>query len=381
MHYCAQSEAPDRFHFWTGVSTIAGALRRRVWIDQAYFQWVPNFFIFLIGPPGVVTKSTTINIGYDLLTKLDIPFGAQITTWQALAKDLAESQELIEVRHAEFEPMCALTVSVSELGTFIDTSDKKLIDLLTDLWDGKKGGTKKSTATQGEYSIENPWLNIIGCTTPSWLRDNVTDNIMTGGLASRAIWLYAEDKRHCSAYPGDTVSPTFKADAGRLVEDLEDISKLIGEYTLTDAAKVWGRAWYDDLYHKKIRPNQDDSISGYLSRKQTHMHKLAMILAAARSNKREIDECHLVEADIILMAMETGLPNIYSIIKQTPRTRLAVFILDTVKRNRLVEVSKLYAQIMNTTEYVDFRQAMDAALATGHIRLIMHGTTTMLALK
>ena len=61
--YSSASEAPDKFHFWTAVSTIAGALRRRVWIPQNYFDWTSNFYIILVAPPGIVSKSTTISIG------------------------------------------------------------------------------------------------------------------------------------------------------------------------------------------------------------------------------------------------------------------------------------------------------------------------------
>ena len=47
MHFTRTSEAPDAFHFWSGVGTIAGALRRRVWLDMRHFQWTPNFYIIL----------------------------------------------------------------------------------------------------------------------------------------------------------------------------------------------------------------------------------------------------------------------------------------------------------------------------------------------
>ena len=57
--YTADSESPREFHLWTGIWTLAGALRRRVWIDMRKFQWTPNFYIVLVGPPGIVNKSTT----------------------------------------------------------------------------------------------------------------------------------------------------------------------------------------------------------------------------------------------------------------------------------------------------------------------------------
>lgn len=81
MLYTRDSESPDEFHFWTGVSTIAGALRRRVWIDMRKFLWTPNFYIILVGPPGIVTKSTTTSVGYNLLRHVEgVHFGPDSAT-------------------------------------------------------------------------------------------------------------------------------------------------------------------------------------------------------------------------------------------------------------------------------------------------------------
>jgi len=79
-------------HFWTGVSTLAGALRRKVWVDMGYFKWFPNFYIILVAPPGIVSKSTTAGIGMSLLRQVpDIQFGPDVITWQALVQSFAES--------------------------------------------------------------------------------------------------------------------------------------------------------------------------------------------------------------------------------------------------------------------------------------------------
>ena len=56
------SEAPDAFHVWTGISALAGAIQRRVWIDQRIFQWTPNFYIVMVAPPGVATKTTAMTM-------------------------------------------------------------------------------------------------------------------------------------------------------------------------------------------------------------------------------------------------------------------------------------------------------------------------------
>jgi len=50
ISYSGYGEAPKYMSFWTGVSTIAGALRRRCWIDQTYFKWFANFYVILVAP-------------------------------------------------------------------------------------------------------------------------------------------------------------------------------------------------------------------------------------------------------------------------------------------------------------------------------------------
>jgi hypothetical protein len=55
-----KGEAPTVYHYWSAVGAVAGALRRRVWIDQAAFRWYANMYIILDGPPAT-KKSTAIN--------------------------------------------------------------------------------------------------------------------------------------------------------------------------------------------------------------------------------------------------------------------------------------------------------------------------------
>src|SRR5688500_13513807 len=92
LEYTKASEAPDAFHFWTGVSTIAGALQRKVWQDQLIFQWIPNFYIIFVAPAGTATKSTTLNFGMTLLERVpDVKFGPESGSWQGLGDALADS--------------------------------------------------------------------------------------------------------------------------------------------------------------------------------------------------------------------------------------------------------------------------------------------------
>ena len=92
VEYTRNLEAPDKFHFWSAVATIAGALRGKVWIDMGYWRWKPNFFIIFVAPPGIVAKSTTIGNGIELLREVDgIHLGPDSCTWQGITDSFRDS--------------------------------------------------------------------------------------------------------------------------------------------------------------------------------------------------------------------------------------------------------------------------------------------------
>jgi len=236
MKYSSYSESPDKFHFWTAVATIAGALRRKVWIDCAYWQWVPNFYIIFVAPPGIVAKSTTAGIGMNLLRKVPkINFGSDVSTWEALVQSLAKSREVFTTPDNRFLKMSAITCVASELGTFLNPQNREQIDALVSLWDSAQGEWKKTTKTQGSDTIINPWLNLIGCTTPAWISGAFPEYMIGGGFTSRAIFVYADRKRQLVAYPKRVMNPRHASMTDDLIADLTKISTLSGAYELTDA--------------------------------------------------------------------------------------------------------------------------------------------------
>ena len=129
VEYASFSEAPKRMHFFSGVSAIAGALRRRVWIDMAYFRWTPCFYIIMVAPPGIVSKSTTVGIAMNILRRVPgIKFGPDVVTWPALVGAFAEASEAFEY-NGEFHTQCSLTLESSEFGNLVNPSDREMIPI------------------------------------------------------------------------------------------------------------------------------------------------------------------------------------------------------------------------------------------------------------
>lgn len=369
--YASFSEAPRRMHFWAGVSAVAGALRRRVWIDQRYFKWTPCFYIVLVAPPGIISKSTTAAIAMDLLRKVPgVNFGPQVVTWPALVTAFAECNESFEIA-GEWHSQCALTLESSEFGNLVKPQDNEMVDLLVDLWDSKQGAFKKATKGNGVDVIENPWINMIGCTTPAWIAGNFPEYMIGGGFTSRCLFVFGDKKDRLVAYPHLHVPKDMESTKRLLVADLERISQLAGEYTLLPETLAWGEEWYAKHYAALPSHLEDDRFSGYLARKQTHIHKLSMVLAASRRDDLVITLTDLKDASIMVTDLERDMPEVFSKIGRSQQSVQAEKFIKFVLKKKQVSYAEAYQHVhMYFPKAGDFEQMVKGVLLSKLLDMI-----------
>lgn len=375
MQYASYGEAPMKMYFWVGVSTIAGALRRRVWIDQKYFQWVPNMYIILVAPPGIVSKTTTANVGMKLLREVPgITFGPDVVTWQKLIEDMGKSKELVlDTNTGEYLPMSCVTISSGEFGSFLNPQDREMVDVLVSLWDGQPGAFSKSTKTSGNDTIENPWINIIACTTPAWIAGNFPEYMIGGGFTSRCVFVYAEKKRQYVAYPGEEFPKEAETLRNDLIHDLEIISNLVGEFTLSPEALEWGTRWYMNHWKSKHHNLAPEQFGGYLARKQTHIHKLAMIIAASASDHLVIEKHHLEFASEMVDALEADMPKVFDKIGRNEQTQVLNDLVEIVAALGDMAQTELYRRLSRKCTWVEFTQILTSACNAGFVSVMQRG--------
>jgi len=366
VKYASYGEAPKHMYWWVGVSVIAGALRRRSYIDQYYFRWYPNFYVVLVAPPGVVSKSTTANIGMDLLKRVPgVLFGPNVVTWQALVQCLNKAQEEVEVSPGHYETQACLTINSSELGNLLNPQDREMVDMLVSVWDG--ADIRKITKGSGSDEVPRPLINLIACTTPSWIASSIPDYMLGGGLLSRCVFVFADRKERYVAYPGLVVPQDIGDIADLLVEDLAQISSLSGEFGMTQEAVEWGEKWYAQLF---TRQKADQRLKDYVTRKQTHLHKLAMILSASRRQTLEILVEDLVDADIALSLVEKQMGRVFNEIGKSAETSASETLIQTLEANGPMEITHLLRIIHSRfPRETDLKEIVGGLVRAGMIKM------------
>lgn len=347
-----KTESPKRLHRWSIIVAIGGALTRRVWIDEVTFRLYPNKYVIFVAPPGSVRKTTTMDLALNLLKELDhIRIGAQISTWPAFVQDLAENQREVYIpdpadpNGAENFMMAAVTLPLGEWGNFLKTEDADQIDGLVDLWDCRPILDKR-TKTNGSDVVEHPFVNMIACTTPHWLRQNFTYKLVGGGFSSRIIFIYQDQRERHIARPSKLWNAgAFGQGRGQLIEDLKRIADLAGPYEFDPAADALAVQWYaaeaarlDGLNGNGL--SDEPWLLDFLARKQVHVHKLAMIIAASRRDQLVISEADLRDAIREIDAVELELGKIF---KPAP-------VASTLSTTEQAVLAELHAEIARAGE-------------------------------
>jgi hypothetical protein len=377
VNYASYSEAPLLIYFWVGVSTIAGALRRKVWIDQVNFQWLPNFYTIIVAPPGIIAKSTSIDIGIDILKRVPgINFGPDVLTWQHLVTSMGEAVETFKVpATGEIKTMSPITIASSELGNLINPDDREQIDALISLWDGRKE-FKKGTKTQGSDVLEYPWLNIIGATTPSWIANSVPQHMIGGGFMSRCVFLFADEKRQYVPFLDECVPRDHEETRTKLVEDLHRISAMAGSYTIHPGAREIVRAWYIEHYKNPPKGLNREQFGGYLARKQTHIMKLSMVLAAAQRNELVIMPDDISTAMQLVNGLEENMPRIYERMGAEQQTRGQMELVALVRQEGKISETDLFKRLFRILSHEDFVKAAQSAATAKLIKMQNEGKIT-----
>jgi len=264
-------------------------------------------YIVLVAPSGKARKGTAMAYGQDFLSKLEIKMAAESITREALVR------EIMNAYITEIDPVTgamtfhsSLTIHAPELVVFLGYNQQQLMMDLTDWYDcghGPDGKWTYRTKHQGVDEITGVWVNLFGATTPDLLRSSLSLDAVGGGLTSRIIFVYEEDKR--KSCPIIFLTEEEKALEKDLYYDLEHIHLMKGQFK-PSAAFI--DLWVDWYVKQDAIEFKEAHLMPYRERRPVHVMKLSMILNACRTDSMVITvedltrSIHLLEDTEVKMA-------------------------------------------------------------------------------
>ena len=329
LEYTAFQESPAKFHLWTGLSTLASAVRRNIKLPRGYFNIFPNLYVALVAPSGF-TKTSAADIATSLLKEIKEVelIEEKVTSWYILDyfSDLTTTKG-----------ECCVTMYAPEMKTFLgDLNKAELVAMLTSFYGCPSSSSFRTKGNKGAAVFQNICLNLLACSTPEWLTLGTTTDEIAGGFTGRFVYVFEDTPERSFAFPEDHVTPQTKALRQDLIDDLKEISKIKGDFIITDQAKADYLIWYST----RDKECTDERLRGYYARKRDLIFKVAMILSVAKDDSLIIDEDTLSTTHSILNQIETKMQAAFSGIVDDPALKYKDLIVSQLAKSPSQQMSK-----------------------------------------
>lgn len=359
-----RSEAPESYHLWSGLFTLASVLKRKVKVPKKIlggWEVSPTLFVVFVAPPGKARKSTTAGYSEDLLSEIPIVERvATSITKEQLLKKLSEVDD------------SSLSIFSSEFAMFIQKSGHDMYDVLTHLFDANRD-VSVETLGRGLDFAEKPCVNLLACTTPDWISNNMPEHVIGGGFASRVIFVFEEEVRRAQLYYDklDIDWDKIKTLREDLVADLMHMAvNLHGEFRIEDDAHEFMEDWYRTVIkHQSTAAGDNYRLQGYYERKPAHAHKLAMLLHLAYSDDLVLTLNDMLGAIAILDDLELKMPKTFANIGKNPYAVDMIRMLDFVRKRKEVTKRDLKANFFQSADPRKLEELIQGMLDMGEVKM------------
>lgn len=354
------SEAPESFLTWAGLSTIASVVKRNVYFPRSYlgsYDIFPFLFVIFVGPPAS-RKTSALNFTKRVLKRVpSVTIASEAVSDSQFIKFLSET------------PDGSASILSGEFGVFANVSKEGMFDLLTKFFDADDRHTY-STRKYGNEIVENPCVNLLAATTPEWI-STLPRYVIGGGFASRVIFIHETRPRDRAMYYDHIDQSIVESHFLELVKGLGEISQLSGAFKLQDKKT---KTFVEDWYRSSIDRPTDPNLEGYQSRKHIHLHKVAMLLSLAESDKLVVGINHFEQALLMLDTIEEKMGRALASVGRNPYSS----DLDGVREFVISSASPVSRKTLLARFYRDLTPAeldeiLGALVVMGDIKLLSKG--------
>lgn len=351
--YAQNNEANPAFHYWTALTILGASLRRNVVFRKGYYEVYCNPWTLIVAPSGK-KKTTAVQIGYNIVTRMDhVKVLADRGSPEGLTEMLGEEDP--DVHTIESQAL----IYAPELSNFMDkaTHMSGLVPLLLRLFDCPDRWTYK-TRGGGLVPLHNVAITFLGATADDLLYECVPPLALKSGFLARFLVVYTQDL-------SETVVPFPWKDSQlelTVCRGLYDLSLLKGEMAMPKDASDWYIQWY-------IRYKASEAVKGagrlaaYYERKPDHLLRVGMLLAIARNRRLEFTVPCFEEALARLDQLEPGLEALYREIEVDVEGKDQGKIVEAIKKaGGGIEHTPLFRKFHATMGKDRFKKAIQSLL-------------------
>ena len=286
---------PDVFHYWTGVSIVAGAMERKCWMPmQGERKEFPNMYIFLISNPGMGKTSAMEKGTLGLMKHMDVTVVPDQVTEAKLIKIMSESSKSFALGNDNLTHSSGFFAAYEASNTLKDIGGDIQACLTNwydcpDLW-------RKATIKDGKpIAIHNVGFNVLAGCTFSYLGQLIPPVQIEGGFASRLLYIVHDEIMVRT--PSFTTHDAAKNNSVKnmLIEDLSQINKLRGPFMVAPEMLEALQDWFPKN-DAKMQACKNMRLQSLLARKSKNVIKLTMSHAMSSGNDMTVGLEHFERA-------------------------------------------------------------------------------------
>ena len=260
--------SPREFNQLGALVTVATAIQRKARLRMAFGDIYPNIFACIVAPSSVYHKTSSLSRVRTILSRAfmeDLLLADQVTP-EGLVKQLSRRPEGLVLR--------------DEIGTLFASHRVKYLATLkqdlTRLYDNEPWRKELSNES---ITVERPYLNLFGATTPSRFYDSVSMMDWRDGFIVRWLFVLPENEPDFDSMTG-MYDQRYDARIGELAMQLANIGKQDHtDFLFTGNAHELWDTWQRES--ARTAYYYDSEIAAPLvMRYSTYALKFAMILAA-----------------------------------------------------------------------------------------------------
>lgn len=316
VEYTRYNESPMSFHVFSSLCALAACVGSKVFMKFGKEKLIPNMCTVLVGPTGLVMKSSACNFAYSLVRDTAV---CPIITDQFTPSRFVSVMAQTGAHQFIYCPELSNSINREKFNESLITVLLRMLDCPED------GYVNETQSRQKEVVVGQIALTILAGTAPELIVKSMPAVALTGGFINRFLWVHEDDTDRMFARPWTGLGEA------ELSRTMKRMVTFVGEVKWSE--EVSRR--YDEMYAERkkwIRQIEDSSVVRAIQRGDKHLLKIAMLVNMVLFDTLEMQEKSLEFASSLIRYAESRTPGLVKSLVQDEATSDVDFVVDVLER-------------------------------------------------